>query len=178
MKRTGERGLTLVELVVALALCSVLLAILADVLGNWHNHRLQVLAENELTVNLNYALGELAHDLQQAVWVEPQAAAGQLTLYLANGDKIGYTLADDPMSDEHPYALQGQVLYREANDGKRQPIANFLSQMTVGYEMCGEMVTAVNVRLSGQALTKTVAAERTLTVGGYYWRWEKMEISR
>lgn len=136
------------------------------------------MAENELTANLNYALGELADDLQQAVWVVPQADAKQLMFYLENGDKIGYTLADDPMSGEHPYALQGKVLYREANDGKRQPIANFLSQMTVGYEMCGEMVTAVNIRLSGQALTKMVAVERTLTVGGYYWRWEKMEISQ
>ena len=130
----SKKGLVLVELVVALALSSVLVLILTDVLMSMQQHKEQVLAENELAENLNYALGELAYDLRQAVWVIPQTDSVQLVLINEAGDTICYLLSADTMSDEHPYALQGQVLYRLENGGRKQPIANFLMQMTINYQ--------------------------------------------
>ncbi len=177
----SKKGLVLVELVVALALSSVLVLILTDVLMSMQQHKEQVLAENELAENLNYALGELAYDLRQAVWVIPQTDSVQLVLINEAGDTICYLLSADTMSDEHPYALQGQVLYRLENGGRKQPIANFLMQMTINYQTgaaqtgAEESITAVQISLSGQAGEKMVTMTRTLPVGGYWWRAGRME---
>ena len=177
----SKKGLVLVELVVALALSCVLVLILTDVLMSMQQHKEQVLAENELAENLNYALGELAYDLRQAVWVIPQTDSVQLVLINEAGDTICYLLSADTMSDEHPYALQGQVLYRLENGGRKQPIANFLMQMTINYQTgaaqtgAEESITAVQISLSGQAGEKMVTMTRTLPVGGYWWRAGRME---
>ena len=177
----SKKGLVLVELVVALALSSVLVLILTDVLMSMQQHKEQVLAENELAENLNYALGEFAYDLRQAVWVIPQTDSVQLVLINEAGDTICYLLSADTMSDEHPYALQGQVLYRLENGGRKQPIANFLMQMTINYQTgaaqtgAEESITAVQISLSGQAGEKMVTMTRTLPVGGYWWRAGRME---
>ena len=177
----SKKGLVLVELVVALALSSVLVLILTDVLMSMQQHKEQVLAENELAENLNYALGELAYDLRQAVWVIPQTDSVQLVLINEAGDTICYLLSADTMSDEHPYALQGQVLYRLENGGRKQPIANFLMQMTINYQTgaaqtgAEESITAVQISLSGQAGEKMVTMTRTLPVGGDWWRAGRME---
>lgn len=176
--RRNKKGLVLVELVVALALSSVLLLILTDVFMHLQQHKEQALAENELAENLSYALGELAYDLRQAVWVLPQADSAQLVLVNEAGDTIRYLLSADTMSGEHPYALQGQVLYRLENGGRKQPIANFLTQMTMSYSRqagAEEIVTAVQICLSGQAGEKIVTLTRTLPVGGYWWRQGRME---
>lgn len=166
-----EKGFTLIELIVTLALCSVLLVILTDGLLQWQRQKEQVLAENELAENLNYAMSELAYDLRQTVCILPQTEADKLVLINETGDTISYELSVDTMSEEHPYQLAGQVLYRKENGGRRQPIANFLSEMIIRYPEEGEApVRVVQISLSGQTPAKTLSLERTLSVGGYYWR--------
>lgn len=180
--RKAQEGFTLIELVVTLALCSVLLLAVTDSFTDWLKQKEQVLAESELAENLNYAMGELAYDLRQAVWVIPQPDSAELVLVNEAGDTIRYQLSSDTMSEEHPYLLSGQVLYRLENGGRKQPVANFVAQLSVGYtyeaEAADGSVTAVQIRLSGQAQEKTLTLERTLPVGGYWWRKAGMEVSR
>lgn len=167
----ADKGFTLIELIVTLALCSVLLVILTDSLLQWQRQKTQILAENELAENLNYAMDELAYDLRQAVWILPQSERGKLVLVNEAGDTISYELSGDTMSEEHPYQLAGQVLYRKENGGRRQPIANFLAEMIITYPEEGDApVSVVRIRLNGQTSAKMLSLERTLSVGGYYWR--------
>lgn len=166
-----KKGLTLVELVIAMAIASVLLLVLTEGFLAMGQYRGRILARTELEENLNFAMGEITQDLRQAVWVL-EKSDDQLILVNEAGETICYQLAPDTMSQQHPYDLQGQVLYRSVDGGKNQPIANFITVMEIRMliETETEQITAVQVALKGQVQGDDIRSEKKLPVGGLSWR--------
>ena len=164
-----KRGLTLVELVVALGIASVLLAVLTQAFWAMERQQAQVLALHELAENLHFALDEIDADLKRAVWVIT-AEEGQLALRNESGQRIRYVLKRDSMAERHPYELTGLVLYRSTDGGQNQPVANFIQQLSLEAVREAELITAVTVSLSGEAAGETITVTRTVPVGGLAWR--------
>ena len=82
----------------------------------------------ELQDNLSLAIELLTRDIARSTSVL-DCHAQQLTLQQEN--IISYSLGTDRQAQEHLYALEGKILYRqESTQGNRQPMANFIDTIT------------------------------------------------
>lgn len=156
---------------VALAVSGVVMLVVMDSFLAMHEQKTQLLAEVELRENFSIALTSIRRDILfsdgvvggrgESGTTEELLAAHDLTLYCLRADQtlqtIKYTIAVDPVGAVHPYALRGLVLYRAVNGGVRQPVANFIDQLTFAYyDQTGQptsrssQVAIIEVRLKGQ----------------------------
>lgn len=125
----NERGMTLIETIVTLALTSLLCALIFQVYFSFQWQYNSIIAQNEARENLALGLEQISHDVLNSQGV---ALCLPNQLFLQEG--IFYTLRDDPQFKQHLYhQLPDQVLYRRLTGKTNQPMANFVQKMQFYY---------------------------------------------
>lgn len=167
----SQRGFTLPEMLVVICITSMLLSFFLQCFFTVSEQHKQRSAMLELQDNLSLAIELLTRDIARSTSVL-DCHAQQLTLQQEN--IISYSLGTDRQAQEHLYALEGKILYRqESTQGNRQPMANFIDTITFQYlDQRGfpvkdaDLVQAVYVKISGQWQGKTIQQEQIVRLAG------------
>lgn len=164
----NKRGMTLIEVLVALLLLSVAYNLIFPVYFSVQKQYNKVIEENEANENLALALEQMKADIINSRGV---MRCRDNQLELAEG--VRYQLKADPQQGKHLYTnLTGYVLYRQENGKVNQPIANFLQSMQVRYFdadgkecMISSQVASVEIKLTAKAGSKKLVRKSALAMG-------------
>ena len=141
----SNRGFTLVEVIITIAISSIILVCLTEMVFFMDNQQKNMIARIELQQNLTMALDSIAADVENSRDVigygDSNLLAKSLNLRKVRlnrqgetyDQRIDYQLAIDPMEGQHLFPLKGKVLYRKTDGGQNQPIANFIIDLTFEY---------------------------------------------
>ncbi len=169
--RRANRGFTLPEMLVVICLTALLLSFFLQCFFQISNQHKQRSALLELQDNLLLAEELLMKDIEKSTAV---LACDPETLALQQAIPIYYSLGTDQQADEHFYDLQGNIFYRRTQEqGKRQPMANFIDEMTISYlDQYGQPTTvpkevrAVHVLLTGSWNDRQLRREQVIRLAG------------
>ena len=144
----NKKGFTLIELIIVIGLFSIALVLFfgtwQNIMGYWNKLSAQI----ELQQNLRIGLEAIDNDLRQAKYVEALEENCLVIRDLRN-NLIKYELGSDPYSEEHPYSIEGGTLYRTENSQAKQPIANFIQELTITDKRQDGNITYLNIKIGG-----------------------------
>lgn len=144
----NKKGFTLIEMIIVIGLFSITMVMISgiwqNIMGYWDKLNTQI----ELQQNLRIGIEAIDNDLRQAKSIE---ALGENYLLIKDfTDKlIKYELGADPYGEEHPYALLGRTLYRTEQSQTKQPIANFIQELTIIDSKEEGNITYLDIKISG-----------------------------
>jgi len=144
----NRKGFTLIEMIIVIGLFSLTLVLFSgiwhNIMGYWNKLSTQI----ELQQNLRMGMEAIDNDLRQAKYVEV-LEENYLLIKDFRDNLIKYELAPDPYSEEHPYSIEGGTLYRTENSQAKQPIANFIQELSITDKRKDGNITYLNIKMGG-----------------------------
>jgi len=146
-----EKGFTLIEVIIVITILALVISALAGLLESGLFSWDRVNHQAELQQNLRLALDNIIKDIKRSKKIAAGSTNSQIILVISDTETITYGLKTDDYLDQHPYNMDGQVLYRMENTGNKLPIAYYIANLDFRYkyEATIEDTTFVTVGIEG-----------------------------
>ncbi|MGI6227562.1 MAG: PilW family protein [Peptococcales bacterium] len=128
----NNKGFTLIEVIVVIAILSLVIASLAGILesGMYSFHRVN--NQSELQQNLRTSLNLIISDIQTAKSIK-SISTNEITLNNDEGVKT-FFLDYDNKASEHPYHIKGKTLYYKKNNSSPEPVTLFIKELNFDWQ--------------------------------------------
>ncbi|MFZ5943371.1 MAG: PilW family protein [Bacillota bacterium] len=164
-----NKGFTLIEAIIVITILSLIVAALSGLFESSMRSWSKVNNQAELQHNLRFAINQITADIKNSRGIVVGSSENVIILQMSDSDTIKYGLKTDNLASEHPYDLEGMVLYMEKNGGNQEPVANFIAGLEFSYNNINfSEATYVKVKIEGM----TNSGKNTVYESGAEVKWK------